>query len=175
MSLALSQLFLLLTMFIYVLGNSTSQAKLKKTSLAKVGQTWPSLGSTGLSGALPGQRSTRGSTLWPYWPLSGKEPGDVAIIHRTIRCAPDCPAVSQQANGSRQRQRSGAISDSHVVGASPAPKVRRLHRTCPVYTGLSGVPGAARLPTVGLAQYGKKPALFSVRYHCTEGKQRPSN
>jgi hypothetical protein len=109
----------------------------------------------------PGQRST----LRPYWPLSGKELGDVAIIYRTVRCAPDCP-VSQPANGSCQCQRSGAINGGHVAGASPAPTVSRLHRTCPVYTGLSGAPGAARPPTVGSAQYGKKSALWSVRW-CT--------
>jgi hypothetical protein len=80
----------------------------------------------------------------PYWPLSGKEPGDVAIIHRTVRCAPDCP-VSQPANGSRLRPTVGRNRrrprGRHVAranGRRTAPDMSGVHRTvrcapdCPV-------------------------------------------
>jgi hypothetical protein len=78
---------------------------------------------TGLSGGAPDSvrcaRLTRAN-----WPLSGNCRRRTAIIHRTVRCAPDCP-VSQRSAGPTV---SRAICARHVAG----PTFRRG-------TGLSGV------------------------------------
>jgi hypothetical protein len=90
------------------------------------------------------------------WALSGKERGDVAIIHRTVHGAPDCP-VSQR----RQRPTAGrAINARHVahtngrLGTPDCPIWKEIeHRTATVVvrwcTGLFGAPldGRQELPT----------------------------
>jgi hypothetical protein len=102
------------------------------------------------------------------WPLSRIHRRRTTIIHRTVRCAPDCP-VSQRSAGPTVGL---AICAGHVA----EPTARRGHRTvrcapdsvrcangsqaangrlrhlrkeirtgqCPVCTGLSGAPGDRR-------------------------------
>ena len=86
-------------------------------------------GSTGLSGGAPD--SVRCARLArAKWPLSGIRRRRTAIIHRTVRCAPDCP-VSQRSAGPTVGR---AIGARHVA----EPTVGRKHRTvrcapdCPV-------------------------------------------
>jgi hypothetical protein len=68
--------------------------------------------------------------------LSGIYRRRMAIIHRTVRCAPDCP-VSQRSAGPTAGR---AICAGHVA----EPTARRgiglsgVHRTCPVRQRLSG-------------------------------------
>ena len=68
--------------------------------------------------------------------LSGNHQRRTAIIHRTVRCAPDCP-VSQRSAGPTVGR---AICAGHVA----EPTARRgtglsgVHRTCPVRQRLSG-------------------------------------
>jgi hypothetical protein len=94
---------------------------------------------TGLSGVhrtvsgAPDQRSAN-------QPLSGFSPATSAIIHRTVRCAPDCP-VSQRSAGPTVGR---AICAGHVA----KPTVGRGAPDCPVCTGLSGAPSAPRSTTV---------------------------
>jgi hypothetical protein len=83
-------------------------------------------GSTGLSGGAPD--SVRCARLaCANWPLSGIHRRRTAIIHRTVRCAPDCP-VSQRSAGPTVGR---TICAEHVA----EPTARRVHRTCPVCTG----------------------------------------
>ena len=96
---------------------------------------------TGLSGGAPD--SVRCARLpRPKRPLSGFSPATSAKIHRTVRCAPDCP-VSQRSAGPTVGR---AICAGHVAG----PTTRRGHRTvrcapdCPVSQRSAG-------PTVGRA------------------------
>ena len=86
-------------------------------------------GSTGLSGGAPD--SVRCARLVrAKWPLSGIHRRRTTIIHRTVRCAPDCP-VSQRSAGPTVGR---AIGARHVA----EPTVGRKHRTvrcapdCPV-------------------------------------------
>jgi hypothetical protein len=85
---------------------------------------------TGLSGAPPDSvRCTRGlhAELFTF----GKIQRRSAIIHRTIRCTPEsvrCP-------------REERLWNSPASGICSA----IIHRTCPVYTGLSGEPVEQRL------------------------------
>jgi hypothetical protein len=115
-------------------------------------------GCTGLSGDAPD--SVRCARLYQAkWLLSGIHRRRTTIIHRTVRCAPDCP-VSQRSAGPTVGR---AIRAGHVA----EPTARRGHRTvrcvrctngsqisngrlrylrksgtgqCPVCTGLSGAP-----------------------------------
>jgi hypothetical protein len=107
----------------------------KEKTCKRLGCVQPRLSSvwhTGLSGGAPDSvrcaRLTRAK-----WPLSGIRRRCTAIIHRTVRCAPDCP-VSQL---SAEPTVGHAICAGHVV----VPTVGRGHRTvrcapdCPVCTG----------------------------------------
>jgi hypothetical protein len=106
-----------------------------------------SVGSTGLSGGAPD--SVRCARLArAEWPLSGIHQRRTAIIHRTVRCAPDCP-VSQRSAGPTVGR---AICAGHVA----EPTTRRGHRTVRCAPDMSGVPMALWLPTVGCAVLGKK-------------------
>jgi hypothetical protein len=96
------------------------------------------------------------------WPLSGIHRRRTAIIHRNVRCAPDCP-VSQRSAGPMV---GCAICARHVAG----PTVGRGHRTVRCANG-------SQAPTVGFAREGKKSAPDSVRCapdcpvrQATEGK-----
>jgi hypothetical protein len=84
---------------------------------------------TGLSGGAPDSvRCARQPR--PKWPLSGIRRRRTAIIHRTVRCAPDCPVSQRSAEPTVGR----AIRARHVA----EPTVGRGHRTvrcapdCPV-------------------------------------------
>jgi hypothetical protein len=57
-----------------------------------------------------------------------------AIIHRTVRCTPDCVRCSK-------RTRLWNLAASGICDGCSA----IIHRTCPVYTGLSGVTAGQRL------------------------------
>jgi hypothetical protein len=72
-------------------------------------------------------------------PLSGTCRRRTAIIHRTVRCAPDCP-VSQRSAGPTVGR---AICAGHVA----EPTVGRGAPDCPVCTGLSSAPTAPRSAT----------------------------
>jgi hypothetical protein len=78
---------------------------------------------TGLSGGAPD--SVRCARLpRANWPLSGIHRRRTAKIHRTVRCAPDCP-VSQRSAGPTVGR---GFCARHVA----KPTVERGHRTCPV-------------------------------------------
>jgi hypothetical protein len=110
-------------------------------------------GSTGLSGGAPD--SVRCARLArANWPLSGIHRRRTAIIHRTVRCAPDCP-VSQRSAGPTVGR---TICAGHVV----EPTARRRHRTVRCAPDMSGAPTALWLPTVDFAVEGKK----SGTRHC---------
>ena len=71
-----------------------------------------------------------------------------AIIHRTVRCAPDCP-VCQRSNGSMRRQR---LSAAHLMrplraqkSGAPILAHRTANSTCPVCTGHPGGPTRQKL------------------------------
>jgi hypothetical protein len=88
-----------------------------------------SVWSTGLSGGAPD--SVRCARLaLANVPLSGIHRRRTAIIHRTVRCAPECP-VNQRSVGPTVGR---AICAGHVA----KPTARRRHRTCPVHQRLSG-------------------------------------
>jgi hypothetical protein len=65
---------------------------------------------------------------------SGKSRSVSAIIHRTVRCTPDSVRCSKEG-----RLRNSPASRNRI-GCSAI-----IHRTCPVYTGLSGVTAGQRL------------------------------
>jgi hypothetical protein len=95
---------------------------------------------TGLSGGAPD--SVRCARLpRAKWPLSGIRRWRTAKIHRTVRCAPDCPVSQRSARPTVGR----GICARHVAG----PMVGRGHRTvrcapdCPVRPmtkGKNGLP-----------------------------------
>jgi hypothetical protein len=95
-------------------------------------------GFTGLSGGAPD--SVRCARLdRAKWSLSGIHRRHMAIIHQTVRCAPDCPVSQRSAGPTIDR----AICAGHVA----EPTARRGHRTvrcapdsvrCPVHQRLSG-------------------------------------
>jgi hypothetical protein len=60
-------------------------------------------------------------------------------VHRTVRCAPDCP-VSQRSARANGRPRNPRGTRGRANGRKTAPD-------CPVCTGLSGAPTARRSPT----------------------------
>ena len=65
--------------------------------------------------------------------------GDSAIIHRTVRCTPDSVRCS------KERRLRNSPASGNCNGCSAI-----IHRTCPVYTGLSGVTAGQRLPAAHL-------------------------
>ena len=87
--------------------------------------------------------------------LSGNHQRRTAKIHRTVRCAPDCP-VSQR---SAEPMVGHAICAGHVA----EPTARRRHRTVRCAPDMSSAPTAPRLPTVDCAVYGKKSGTGHVR------------
>jgi hypothetical protein len=94
---------------------------------------------TGLSGGAPDSvrcaRLPRAKT-----PLSGICRRRTTIIHRTVRCAPDCP-VSQRSARANGRPRNLRETRGRANGRKGAPD-------CPVCTELSGAPTAPRSATV---------------------------
>ena len=106
-----------------------------------------SVWSTGLSGGTPDSvRCTR--LVRAKWPLSGINRRRTAIIHRTVRCAPDCPVSQRSAGPTVDR----AICAGHVA----EPTTRRGHRTVRYAPDMSGAPMSLRLPTVDCAIFGRK-------------------
>jgi hypothetical protein len=104
-------------------------------------------GSTGLSGGAPD--SVRCARLArAKWSLSGIHRRRMAIIHRTVRCAPHCP-VSQRSAGP-------TVGRAICVGHVADPTARRGHRTVRCAPDMSGAPTALRLPTVDCAVFGRK-------------------
>ena len=111
-------------------------------------------GCTGLSGGAPD--SVRCARLArAKWPLSGIRRRRTAKIHRTVRCAPDCP-VSQRSTGPTVGR---AICAGHVA----EPTARRGHRTVRCAPDMSGAPTAPRSATVGCAFLEGDRAPDSVR------------
>jgi hypothetical protein len=91
--------------------------------------------STGLSGGAPD--SVRCARLaCAKWPLSGIYRRRTAIIHRTVRCAPDCP-VSQRSAGPTVGR---GIRARHVA----EPTVGRGHRTVRCANGSLAANGRLR-------------------------------
>jgi hypothetical protein len=113
-----------------VLGNFSSRANSEKKSLAKFGQIWASLGSTGLSGV---HRTVSGARAGQpvNWPLSRKSSGAQAKNHRTVRCAPDSVRCARPPTASRRSTVGRAISAGHVSSAT----VGGLHRAATVGNG----------------------------------------
>jgi hypothetical protein len=118
-------------------------------------------GSTGLSGGAPDSvrcaRLARANSL-----LSGFHWRRTAIIHRTVRCAPDCP-VSQR---SARPMVGGAICARHVA----EPTVGRVHRTVRCAPDSVRCANGSQAPTVGFAKEGKKSAPDCPVRQATEGK-----
>jgi hypothetical protein len=77
------------------------------------------------------------------WPLSGIHRRRTAKIHRTVRCAPDCPVSQRSARPTVGR----AICARHVA----EPTARSWHRTVRCAPDMSGAPTAPSLPTVDFA------------------------
>jgi hypothetical protein len=103
------------------------------------------------------------------WLLSGIHRRRTTIIHRTVRCAPDCP-VSQRSAGPTV---SYAICERHMA----EPTVGKEHRTVRCAPDSVRCTNGSQAPTVGLARKGKKSAPDSVRCapdcpvrQATEGK-----
>jgi hypothetical protein len=110
-------------------------------------------GCTGLSGGAPD--SVRWCRLArANWPLSGIHRRRTAIIHRTVRCAPDCP-VSQRSAGPTV---GCAICARHVA----EPTVRKEHRTVRCAPDSVRCANGSQAPTVGFARKGNKSAPDSV-------------
>jgi hypothetical protein len=123
------------------------QEKSNWKCLGTSSQGFAQSGSIGLSGGAPD--SVRCARLArANCPLSGIHRRRTPIIHRTVRCAPDCP-VSQRSAGPTVGR---AICAGHVA----EPTTRRGHRTIRCAPDMSGAPTALWLPTVGCAIYGKK-------------------
>ena len=92
-------------------------------------------GSTGLSDGAPD--SVRCARLArAKWPLSGIDRRRTAKIHRTVRCAPDCP-VSQRSAGPTVGR---AIGARHVA----EPTVGKIHRSIRCAPDMSGAPTVRR-------------------------------
>jgi hypothetical protein len=102
---------------------------------------------TGLSGGAPD--SVRCARLpRAKRPLSGNCRRRTAKIHRTVRCAPDCPVRQWSAGPTVGR----TICARHVA----EPTVGRGHRTVRCAPDMSGAPTAPRSATVGYAVFGNK-------------------
>ena len=94
--------------------------------MAVYSQEAVSVWGTGLSGGAPD--SVRCARLpRAKWPLSGIRRRRTAKIHRTVRCAPDCP-VSQRSTRANGRPRILRATRGQANGRKGAPD-------CPVCTG----------------------------------------
>jgi hypothetical protein len=94
--------------------------------------------------------------------LSGINKRRTAIIHRTVRCAPDCP-VSQRSVGPTV---GCAICARHVA----EPTVGRGHRTVRCAPDSVRCTNGSQVPTVDYATEGKKSAPDCPVRQATEGK-----
>jgi hypothetical protein len=123
-----------------VLGNFSNREKFKWTSFAQASQTCTSLRCTGLSSAGLAHLVNRA--------LLGKSQGTAAIIHRTVRCAPDCPVCIVLSSVLAARSANGRSCDQR---APRVPSQRSLGRT-----RLSGVPWDQRLAMVSFTKQGRE-------------------
>ena len=118
-------------------------------------------GCTGLSGGAPDSvrcaRLTQANLL-----LSGNRRRYTTIIHRTVRCAPDCPVSQRSAGPTVDR----AIHARHVA----EPTVGRGHRTVRCAPDSVRCANGSKAPTVGFAKEGKKSAPDCPVRQATEGK-----
>jgi hypothetical protein len=118
-------------------------------------------GCTGLSGGAPDSvrcaRLTQANLL-----LSGNRRRRTAIIHRIVRCAPDCP-VSQRSAGPTV----GRVIRARRVAE---PTARRGHRTVRCAPDSVWCANGSKAPTVGFAKEGKKSAPDCPVRQATEGK-----
>jgi hypothetical protein len=99
------------------------QEKSNRKCLGSSSQESAESGSTGPSGGAPD--SVRCARLArAKWPLSGIHRRRTAKIHRTIRCAPDCPVSQRSAQSARDTWLSQRLEDGTGLSG--------VHRTCPV-------------------------------------------
>ena len=120
--------------------------------MAVYSQEAVSVWGTGLSGGAPD--SVRCARLpRPKRPLSGFSPATSAKIHRTVRCAPDCP-VSQRSAGPTVGR---VICAGHVA----EPTVGKGAPDCPVCTG------HVRCANGSLAANGRLRQLWKEIWHRT--------
>jgi hypothetical protein len=96
------------------------------------------------------------------WSLSGIHRRRTAIIHQTVRCAPDCP-VSQRSAGPTV---DCAICARHVA----EPTIGRGHRTVRCTPDSVWCANGSQAPTVGFDREGKKSAPDCPVRQATEGK-----
>jgi hypothetical protein len=94
--------------------------------------------------------------LGANWLLLGNSPATSAKIHRTVRCAPDCP-VSQRSAGPTVGR---AIGARHVA----EPTVGKEHRTVRCAPDMSGAPTVRRS---GAASNGQKCCFWKQIGHRT--------
>jgi hypothetical protein len=116
------------------------------------------------SGASDSVRCARLASV--NWLLSGLRRRRTAKIHRTVRCAPDCP-VSPQSVGPTV----GRVIRARRVAK---PTVRRGHRTVRCAPDSVRCANGSEPPTVGFAKEGKKSAPDSVRW-CTGLSSAPGD
>jgi hypothetical protein len=111
------------------------QEKSNWNCLGSSSQDSTQTGSTGQSGGAPD--SVRCARLArANWPLSGIHRRRTTIIHRTVRCALDCP-VSQQSAGP-------TVGHAICVGHVAEPTARRGHRTVRCANGSLAANGRLR-------------------------------
>jgi hypothetical protein len=149
--------------------------KQRKSSWRKDGSSSQSLPSLGAPDSVQCARLARGKRL-----LSGLQRRCTAKIHRTVRCAPDCPVGRSQANSSlsgihrrrtaiihrtvrcapdclvSQRSAGPTVGRAIYAGQVAEPTARRGHRSVRCALDMSGAPTALWLPTVDCAIYGRK-------------------
>jgi hypothetical protein len=131
----------------------TGQCPVRQAGLSKVAALGTSTAVYGYNSPdCPVGRSQANSSL------SGILQRRTTIIHRTVRCAPDCP-VSQRSAGP-------TVGHTICAGHVAEPMARRRHRTVRCAPDMSSAPTALRLPTVECAVYGKKSGTGHVRW-CT--------
>ena len=92
---------------------------------------------TGLSGGAPDSVQCA-RLVRAKWPLSGIHRRRTAIIHRTVRCAPDCPVSQRSAARSARDTWPSQRLEGGTGHVWCAPDMSGAHRTCPVRQRLSG-------------------------------------
>jgi hypothetical protein len=122
-------------------------------------------GCTGLSGGAPDSVWCARLALVKR-PLLGLRRRRTTKIHRTVRCAPDCPVSQQSAQPTVGR----VIRARRVA----EPTVRWGHRTVRCAPDSVRYANGSETPTVGFAKEGKKFAPGSVRW-CTGLSGAPSD
>jgi hypothetical protein len=96
------------------------------------------------------------------WPLSGIHRRRTAIIHRIVRCAPDCPVIQRSAGPTV----GCAICARHLA----EPTVGRGHQTVRCAPDSVRCANGSQAPTVDYAKEGKKSAPDCPVRQAAEGK-----